>query len=350
MRTFSYIPRTVLVGGPPAYTTGFTRKQCGVILYCDLLTPRPSRFPDGIFISKKGERMFRFLFVSVTTLAPTLLHAATCDAGYYLDENAECVICPAGYMCTDGVKNACSGATYQNETGKSLCKTCPVAMQYASDVKTYSYSADYGASGTDAAHTHIGGCLVYFKTDSVADGTFSGLHCYYSPTDGDYGKTNSICGLKSKTCVAGAYSTAGNSTAWISAKGYESMIERACINVGNGYWSPADSLERFACTNAPENATYTSGAESNNCPWLCRDGLGRTAADTCMPLCTAGVTTLNTLTGVRAPLFAVANTVPAIHIKNANGTCHADLIPSLGKNALHIRYNGQVYHTMNVNK
>ncbi len=264
-----------------------------------------------------------------------------CNPGYYL-ANDTCVICPAGYKCADGVKTACTGATYQDETGQTSCKSCPTATHYADKVTSY---FAWTASGV---YTSSGQCYATFhNTTSATNGSISALRCEYCGADGDYG-VGCDCDYYVTKCKAGYYSPVGAN--FRASSSFVAALADACVEVGAGYWSPADSLERVECTNAPENATYTSGAESNNCPWVCNDDFGRTAADTCAPLCTAGITTLNTSTGIRAPLFAVANTSPAIHIKNNNGTCHADLIPGTGENAIHIRYNGQVYHTMNVNK
>lgn len=46
-----------------------------------------------------------------------------CPSGKYM-ENGICTICPKGYKCDGSNKTACTGNTYQNETGKSTCKSC----------------------------------------------------------------------------------------------------------------------------------------------------------------------------------------------------------------------------------
>ncbi len=47
-----------------------------------------------------------------------------------------------------------------------------------------------------------------------------------------------------------------------------------CSAVGNGFYSPAGSDNRSACTNKPANTFYTGpGANgTNNCPWSCNSG------------------------------------------------------------------------------
>jgi hypothetical protein len=52
-----------------------------------------------------------------------------CSAGYYKDGAGNCTACPVGYRCPDGIAIKCPAGQYQNEVGKSTCKTCP-AGQY----------------------------------------------------------------------------------------------------------------------------------------------------------------------------------------------------------------------------
>ncbi|QDE70995.1 hypothetical protein BHS05_30480 [Myxococcus xanthus] len=65
-------------------------------------------------------------------------------------------------------------------------------------------------------------------------------------------------------CAAGQYLSSG-----------------VCVDVGIGYWSPASSNARNACTNAPVNAVYTSPtAAKKDCPWTCKAGYLRDATGT----------------------------------------------------------------------
>jgi len=60
-----------------------------------------------------------------TNSSNTSCFTDTCDSGYYQGENG-CTVCPAGYSCDGTSKTACSGANqYQDQTGQSSCKTCP---------------------------------------------------------------------------------------------------------------------------------------------------------------------------------------------------------------------------------
>lgn len=59
------------------------------------------------------------------------------------------------------------------------------------------------------------------------------------------------------------------------------LANNVCVDVGLGYWSPANSNERRACTNAPANAEYTSPAATQaNCPWTCKTGYRRDSTGT----------------------------------------------------------------------
>ncbi len=121
--------------------------------------------------------------------------------------------------------------------------------------------------------------------------------------------------------------------------------ESGLYDIVNGMFYVSQGSENFI-----PSARVAGLDGNNNLVWVCDAGLAYNSLGGCSQLCLAGITTLNTSTGIIAPLFATANTSPALHIKNDKGTCHADLIPGTGQNAIHIRYDGQVYHTMNINK
>ncbi len=162
---------------------------------------------------------------------------------------------------------------------------------------------------------------------------------FYMPND-----MNCVAGTDAKDAIVGCTDTVLCEAGYYCTGGYRD-------GCGVGEWADVGAGECSICTNGPENSYYTTPIWANaQCPWLCNDGFGLTSINTCAPMCDAGITKLNTSTGVVAPLFATANTSPALHIKNDKGTCHADLIPGTGQNAIHIRYDGQVYHTMNINK
>ncbi|WAM28225.1 hypothetical protein [Myxococcus sp. NMCA1] len=71
------------------------------------------------------------------------------------------------------------------------------------------------------------------------------------------------------------------------------LANDVCVDVGSGYWSPANSNERRACTNAPANAEYTSPAATQaDCPWTCKAGYRRDSTGTkCVESSTAQLLT-----------------------------------------------------------
>ncbi len=264
--------------------------------------------------------MFRILFVFVVALASGVAHAATCDAGYYLNENSECTICNS--------KNVgfhyCPGDDTQHE--------CPPNnLDFADKLPTgwvienpLGYDGDWSRSAATTVYDCHSNYFINTPTGALLK------ECGWNKTD--YWCDSELWYFAADGYYLSRYH-------WHSSRDWYHAVKQ--------------------CTNAPENATYTGPGtpdsvdstivDANDCPWACSDGFGRTATDTCMPLCTAGITTLNTSTGVRAPLFAAANTSPALHIRNNVGTCHADLILGTADKAIHIRYNGQTYHTTNIN-
>ena len=58
-----------------------------------------------------------------------------CEDGKYQDQQGKstCKTCTVGHMCKNGGKTKCEDGTYQDEKGKSTCKTCPKAKFYCED-------------------------------------------------------------------------------------------------------------------------------------------------------------------------------------------------------------------------
>ncbi len=244
--------------------------------------------------------MFRILFVLLSALAPMLAHAVTCDAGYYLDENSECAECNTPkhknhpYYCP----------------GDDLRHDCPAN------------TTDYATiTGAEFLYTSGHSLWAYTNSDAITD------------------------------CAATAtvHTTRGSflaEQAWTGTN-YWNGVQKLWFAANNGYYLSSPWFTTYLtwyhdikqCTNAPENTTYTGPGtpdnadnvivDANDCPWRCSDGFGRTASNTCATLCKAGVTKLNTSTGIVVPLFATANTVPAIHIKKCKR--HVSCRPDTGR-------------------
>ncbi|MDW2958723.1 MAG: hypothetical protein R8M37_02845 [Alphaproteobacteria bacterium] len=63
-------------------------------------------------------------------------------------------------------------------------------------------------------------------------------------------------------------------------------------------------------------------------------------------LCAAGITKLNTSGGLSFPLYSDKSTSPSIHIKYNDMVCYVDLESGGASNAINVKYNGVVYHTV----
>ena len=52
------------------------------------------------------------------------------------------------------------------------------------------------------------------------------------------------------------------------------LVNTSCVDVGNGYYSAVNSMERFECTNGPTNSVYSGPGHNgtNACPWICAPG------------------------------------------------------------------------------
>ncbi len=92
-----------------------------------------------------------------------------------------------------------------------------------------------------------------------------------------------VC-LQQSDCAAGLECDTSTSphrcVSFLCAAG-QYLSNGVCVDVGIGYWSPASSNARNACTNAPANAVYTSPtAAQANCPWTCKPGYLRDSSGT----------------------------------------------------------------------
>ncbi len=315
--------------------------------------------------------MFKFLVAVIVCSAPFCAFGLTCDAGYFVsNRNHSCLSCQdwgQGYTSDAGATELkqcytiCDDGTRVYWPNTCDASVCAIGAYMKNDVCTACESAMY-CPGDNMRHS----CLELLPDNSRTPdvlytlGFGNDLYRYGYTARDCYCMWNFDCANERNdpscsTCTVAALCSHGPVRDCI-------IIDKANCNPGyfpDGYPTQGPNYKRCSpCTNTPpENAEYTGigtsndlGGTGDDCPWVCNSGLGRTAADTCAPLCGAGITTLNTSTGVRVPLFAVANTSPAIHIKNKNGICHADLIQGTSENAIHIRYNGITYHTTNDNK
>ncbi len=244
--------------------------------------------------------MFRILLTLGLIVIPTLVRAATCDAGYYLN-NGECSGCPNTSYCP----------------GDDMAYLC--TDLWSGGVPNVSLNSTGHSSGANA--TSPDNCICAFLVTTPNDLAMTKAYykgkCAIGPTD--------FYGVYIQFCRVGYYAS-------------------NALNVSSLYH------ECLPCTNTkPENAIYNDRGlpDSNHCPWECDEGYRINADGTaCDKLCTLGYTTLNTSTGVTVPLFADKRTTPSINIGDVNGACHADLVPGRATGAINVMYNGEIYHTV----
>lgn len=88
------------------------------------------------------------------------------------------------------------------------------------------------------------------------------------------------------------------------------------------------------CTNLiPTNSHYSGPGtpEVGNCPWECDSGYGR-HGNSCLPLCTAGITKIHVGNDVSFNVYRDKITTPSINVMVAGGTvCHVCVETGLGR-------------------
>ncbi len=89
-------------------------------------------------------------------------------------------------------------------------------------------------------------------------------------------------------------------------------------------------------------ANSSSDAGAASC--VCNAGYGKSADGECLPVCTAGISAINTSTGLSIPLFTEKHTSPALHVGYNNRVCYADLMTGRTADAININVGGQTYH------
>lgn len=185
-----------------------------------------------------------------------------CGVGYYIvsangDGNTDCLVCPPGYTCTDGInKTPCTGNQYSISTFSTTCVTCP-AGKYAHSTK--------GESGNDACFDCPPGyqcpsgvleaCTGPNYSDTInlqvcltcADGTYAVNNG--SPTKGGVTVGNDFC----EACPSGSQCSGG--------------VRTSCN--GNQYQIDPSSV---SCETCNSGSYTTSGANGNNACDLCEPG------------------------------------------------------------------------------
>lgn len=322
-----------------------------------------------------------------------------CNAGFLWDDGAgTCVLCPVGHYC-NGIDApfACppapeipgewwaAGPVAIDDilTGNGLTGTvmdCAFKYIYGKIPFSYSESLDMMQSDEETLmklfETHpdlyagymmagaaiLGGVRLIENPNYVADMGINkrgggALIVGYDPETNQY-----IFGWQPMTCNRGYWAEYGfknplaGDDAFI-ADSMDGLQPYLCQPVGREYWGAGSIFDmesftvsggdtRTACPAGTYTTGYGPGADSaDDCKVGCSDGFA-VHNDECRQLCGAGITTLKTATGVVAPLFAEKLTTPALNVRYNNQICYANLVVGGAQNAVNVKYNDIVYHTV----
>ena len=159
---------------------------------------------------------------------------------------------------------------------------------------------------------------------------FSRLIFFYSSATNNYTRKTTTLWRSANT---GYYLTGlhSNKITWYNIK--------PCTN-------PYPSNAHYSGPGTPDNADGTI-VDANDCPWECDAGYGHTAADTCEPLCTAGITQMKTSNGLSYNIYAEKQTTSAINVLHNNTVCYISLTIGHTTGAIHIKIGDTIYHATN---
>ncbi|MCQ2581954.1 MAG: hypothetical protein MJ170_03160 [Alphaproteobacteria bacterium] len=208
-----------------------------------------------------------------------------CGAGKYNSStgssaSSACSTAAAGYVANSSCSaTACTGATYQDEAGKTTCKSCPTSSD--TDIQSYSY----WNTGGDGDHTVREGCYANFKSKTLDHGSIGGYHCYIDANTDTYGAT-----ATGKTCwfnnngdslkCAGGYYNTSNATSQPGYATKSALLSGVCTAVGDGYYSGTDSLTRTQCPAADSGWTAHTTSTTSTAYSACYESKSGTSIST----------------------------------------------------------------------
>ena len=226
--------------------------------------------------------------------------------------------------------DACTGATYADDTGLRACKACPAATNNTSDVVSYAY----WNNGKSGDQTTRAGCNVTFKSKTLDDGTMTSYSCYVDSGADTYGVngTAQACWVDRANlkCNGGYYNTTFNSsstaTQYTNNTKLTDLYANACVDAETGYWSANDSLTRTAC------ATGLTTCGSGKC--------ANEAAD-CGRKLHAGDKVVH--------LRSAKRDAPALHVKIGDQTFYG-MLGAVVANSLRVKNGSNTYSVVNDNQ
>lgn len=227
---------------------------------------------------------------------PIVSRAATCGAGYYLDDG-ECKQCHTTFQAP----YYCPGDDIRHE--------CP----------TISGTTDYGS----ICSTSRSCCWAWFGETVISNGSMDRYWCYVDPDADTYGVSGAVkCGVyrRDLKCDAGYYSDGtGGDDRYEDALIPAELAARACRPVEAGYYSPDGETERTACPIGLTTIGYGRGADE---------------AGDCGRVLHTGDQTLH--------LRSEKRTVPALHVKVGDTTFYGDM-STAARGHLRVKIGDTVY-------
>ena len=216
----------------------------------------------------------------------------------------------------------------------------------------------YRAGGECVAYTS-GGCPSGRYNSAVISTTFIASddgNCYagydsYSRTGNDiYPLVDS-----SVLCPPGQFPANGTCTAYSAGTCPDGMLNTTASSATSTTWAtmtngacPTNYTEQeitaieFACDSYVSRVT----SETPACLLMCNNGLIFTEVNSCAALCSEH-NKLKTSTGLEFPMYSSKQITPSINIKVGKNVCYVNLVPGSESDAIQIKYDEQIYHTVN---
>ena len=216
--------------------------------------------------------------------------AATCDAGYWLN-NGECAPCSEKYYCPgDDTRHACPAP---NTTEQIITLVSPHTLLTNPDYSKMTVAVSTNWFGGLSGSTNIERCGIVIHNIDGDEARLGEIGFLYSESVGDY---------------------AGGYVARLYTAAYAGYYLKQKWPNGSGRY-----VAFAPCTNEiPANSHYSGPGtpDVGDCPWECDAGYGHTSDDRCLPLCRIGDTAMN---GIN--IYAEKHTKYAMAVPRAGATC-----------------------------
>ncbi len=127
-------------------------------------------------------------------------------------------------------------------------------------------------------------------------------------------------------------------------------MDTVCPENTYGVTKPNSDWTVAVCSVCPDGTTSPAGSTSIDACVVgtveCAPGFAFNSARACGALCGAGMTRLNTSSGLSIPIFAAQTTSPTFALSRGDAVCYVDLVAGEANGAINVDYKGAVYHTV----